>query len=67
MVIMGCGCNKNKGNRNRIAESNQRKTAQNNSSSPKTTRQSIRDLWNKTADTEKKTTVKRINKLPKRK
>ena len=64
---MGCGCNKNKGNRSRIEESNQRKSTSDTTPRAKTTRQSIRDLWNKAEAPNKKTTVKRINKLPKRK
>ena len=64
---MGCGCNKNKGNRRRIEDSNQRKSEPKQTATAKTTRQSIREMWKRSAEVEKKTTVKRINKLPKRK
>ena len=59
---MGCGCNKKKGNRQK---STVRKT-KTGSVSP-SSRQTIRELWNKTEQVEKNTKVKKINKLTPRK
>ncbi len=59
---MGCGCNKKKGNRQK---STIRKTTK--GSVTKSSRQVMRDLWNKSQQVDKNTKVKKINKLTPRK
>ena len=59
---MGCGCNNKKGNRQK---STVRKTTK--GSTAKSSRQVMRDLWNKSQQVDKNTKVKKINKLTPRK
>tara|TARA_R100000655_G_scaffold109888_2_gene166157 strand:- start:325 stop:507 length:183 start_codon:yes stop_codon:yes gene_type:complete len=60
---MGCGCNNKKGNRQK---STVRKTVK-GSVTPKSSRQVMRQMWNKSEQVNKNTNVKKINKLTPRK